>query len=191
VAILLQGKLGALAPVLTDKDVDRALKLAQAPAPKRTAFHAPYVVRITDPVVEQIEVVTEFRRYVMTTEDQLRLGNWLFAQSVRDAREKLRPWRGRVSLAARLRFHPQNNLTMIPPYDITIGAPDVAPLEVARTPINALLSGRAGDFNAPLMGATIEAVFDAGSIGQTVRPVAVALAGQAVASVTIDFAKLE
>ena len=92
----------------------------------------------TTPLVEQIEVVTEFRRYVLNAEEQLRLGNWLFAHSVRDAREKLRPWRERVSLVARLRFHPHNTLIGIPPYDIAIGRPDLAPVNVIRTPINAL-----------------------------------------------------
>lgn len=190
-AILLQGDVRAIATVLSEKEIERALKLAQAAEQKRAQFHAAYVVRVNDAVVEQIEVVTEFRRYVLSAEEQLRLGNWLFARSVRDAQEKLRPWRERVSLVARVRFHPQNTLAVIPPYDITVGRPDLAPVNVVRTPITALLSGRPGDFNAPLMGATIEAVFDARSVGQTARLVSVSLAAQAVASVTIDFARLE
>lgn len=190
-ATLLQGDVRAIATVLSEKEIERALKLAQSAEQKRAQFHAAYVVRVNDAVVEQIEVVTEFRRYVLSAEEQLRLGNWLFAQSVRDAQEKLRPWRERVSLVARVRFHPQNTLAVIPPYDITVGRPDLAPVNVVRTPITALLSGRPGDFNAPLMGATIEAVFDARSVGQTARLVSVSLAAQAVASVTIDFARLE
>jgi len=191
IAILLQGEVRAIATVLSEKDIERALKLAQEPEQKRAQFHAAYVVRVNDATVEHIEVVTEFRRYVLATEEQLRLGNWLFARSVRDAREKLRPWRQRVSLVARLRFHPQNTLIGIPPYGIAIGGPDLAPLDVVRTPITALLSGRPGDFNAPLMGATIEAVFNAVAVGQTVRPVSVSLAARVVASVAIDFGRLE
>ena len=42
-----------------------------------------------------------------------------------------------------------------------------------------------------MTGAIIEAVFDAASIGQTVRPVSVRLAEQELARVMIDFAKLE
>jgi hypothetical protein len=181
----------AIATALIDKDIDRALKLAQAVEQKRAAFHAAYIVRVDDAVVEQVEVVTEFRRYVLSAEEQLRLGNWLFVHSVRDAREKLRPWRDRVSLVARLRFHPHNTLMAIPPYDITIGRTDLLPVNVIRTPIHALPSGRPGDFSAPLMGATIEAVFDARSVGQVGRPVSVSLAARAVASVPIDFARLE
>jgi hypothetical protein len=190
-AIVLQGEVRAIVTGLSEKDIDRALKLAQTSEQTRAQFHAPYVVRVNDPVVEQIEVVSEFRRYVLTAEEQLRLGNWLFAHSVRDAQEKLRPWRERVSIVARLRFHPHNTLMGIPPYDVTIGGPDVAPLDVVRTPITALLSGKRGDFNAPLMGATIEAVFDARSVGRTARPLSVSLTAQPVARVTIDFAKLE
>jgi hypothetical protein len=183
IAILLQGEVRAIATVLSEKDIERALKLAQEPEQKRAQFHAAYVVRVNDATVEHIEVVTEFRRYVLATEEQLRLGNWLFARSVRDAQEKLRPWRQRVSLVARLRFHPQNTLMGIPPYEIAIGGPDLAPLDVVRTPITAL--------NAPLMGATIEAVFNAVPVGQTVRPVSVSLAARVVASVAIDFGRLE
>jgi hypothetical protein len=189
--ILLHRDVRAIATDLSQKDIERALKLAQAPEQTRAQFHAPYLVRVNDATVEQIEVATEFRRCVLIAEEQLRLGNWLFAHSMREAQEKLRPWRDRVSLVARLRFHPQNTLISIPPYEITLGRTDLAPFGVVRTPINSLLSGRPGDFNAPIMGATIEAVFDARSVGQTARPVSVSLAAQVVATVTIDFAGLE
>ena len=189
-AILLQGDVRAIATALSEKDIDRALKLAQASEQKRVLFHAPYIVRVNDAVVEHIEVVTEFRRCVLTAEEQLRMGNWLFVHSLRDAQEKLRGWHQRVSLVARLRFHPQNSLSTIPPYVIEV-VPYVEPLTIARTPITALVSGRAGDFNAPLMGATIETVFDAAAIGRTRRPVTVWLPSHEVARVTIDFTRLE
>jgi hypothetical protein len=189
-AILLHGDVRAIATVLSEKDIERALKLAQAPEQKRVLFHAPYIVRVNDAVVEQIEVITEFRRCVLTAEEQLRKGNWLFVHSLRDAQEKLRGWHQRVSLVARLRFHPQNSLSTIPPYVIEV-VPYVEPLTIARTPITALLSGRAGDFNAPLMGATIETVFDAAALGQSRRPVTVWLPSREVARVSIDFTRLE
>jgi hypothetical protein len=188
--LLLQGDIRALTPALRDKDIERALKLAQARDEIRAQFHAPYIVHVNDATLEQVEVVSEFRRYVLTAEEKLRMGNWLFARSIRDAQEALKPWRGRLSLVARLRFHPQNALSTIPPYVVTV-VPDVEPLNVVRTPINAPLSGRRGDFSAPLMGATIEVVFDAAAVGQTKRPVIVWLPGQEVARVTVDFTRLE
>lgn len=191
IAILLQGDVRAVATVVADKDIERALKLAQAYEQKRALFHAPYLVRVNDATVDEIEVITEFRRYVLTTQEQLRQGNWLFAQGVRNVKEQLRPWRERLSLVARLRFHPQNTLMMVPLYDMTIGQPAVVPVDIVRTPITALLSGKKGDFNTPLMGATIEAIFDTRSLDPAARVVSVLLAGQPVASVTIDFATLE
>jgi len=47
------------------------------------------------------------------------------------------------------------------------------------------------DLQAPLIGATLEAVFDAAVIGQTARPVILSLNGQPVASVIFDFSKLD
>jgi hypothetical protein len=173
------------------KDIERALKLAQAPEQQRASFHAPYIVRLDDPVVETIEVITEYRRYVLVTEEQLRMGNWLFAQSPDRAQENVKPWRERLTLSARLRFHPQNTLIGIPPYDIAIGDPDLAPLEVTRTPINAMMSGRRGDHNAPLLGTILDAVFNASSVGQQARHVIVSLRGETVASTTIDFSRLD
>jgi hypothetical protein len=190
-AVALVADAHAIATVVRDKDIERALKLAQAPDGKRAEFHAPYILNVPNPTLERVEVVTEFRRYVLTTEEQLRHGRWLFAQSIKGAQELLRPWRGRMALVARLRFHPQNTLTMVPAYALAVGGPDLAPLDLVRTPITALSSGRRDDFYAPLMGATLEAIFDAASIAQTVRPVWLSLDGQEIARITIDFSTIE
>ena len=190
-ALLLQSAVRAIIVVPAPKDVERALKLAQAPEPQRAAFHKPYVLHPDHPELEQLDAITEYRRYVLTAEEQLRMGNWLFAQSVQAAQEKLKPWRERLTLIARLRFHPQNVLIGIPSYEIALGDPELAPLSLTRAPINALRSGRRGDFNAPLVGAVLEAAFNSSMIGQTARPAILSLDGKPVASVTIDFAKLE
>jgi hypothetical protein len=174
----------------TAKDIERALKLAQAREPQRAPFHASYIVHVSG-VVEQIEVITEFRRYVLTTEDELRMGNWLFAQSPERAREKIKPWRGRLTLSARLRFHPQNTLIGVPPYEVAIADPDLPALEITRTPLNALLSGKRDDRHAPLIGAVVDAVFAAASVGQAVRVVRLSLRGETIATTTIDFSRLE
>lgn len=189
----LLGAAGARALVLTPtpKDIERALKIAQAPEAQRTRFHAPYIVAVGDAVVEQVEVVTEFRRYVLLTEEQLRMGNWLFAQSPERAQEKVKPYREKVTLSARLRFHPQNTLIGVPPYEIAIGDPALEPLELTRTPVNGMVSGKRGDRNAPLLGTIVEAAFNAADVGQGARPVRVSLRGEVVAAATIDFSRLE
>jgi hypothetical protein len=172
-------------------DVLRAMRLAQESEEKRVQFHAPYIFVLDAATVERIEVVTEFRRYVLTAEEQLKLGNWLFAQGTRDAQDAVRPWRGHLSIVARLRFHPQNAFVSIPPYEIVVGGAGVTALNVIRTPINGLLSNTPAGTFAPMIGATIDGVFDAASIGQRPRPVSVRLAEQDLAHVTIDFARLE
>lgn len=188
---LLQTQFQAFKPELTRADVERALKLAQAREDARARFHAPYITRVDDATLEQVEVVTEFRRYVQRTEHELSLGRWIFAQSPKDAEDALRPWRGRLSVVARLRFHPQNTLGAIPLYECTVGEPAVAPLEVIRTPIHARLSGARGDFSAPLLGATVETVFSAATIGQGKRPVILMLDGRELKRVTVDFSTIE
>jgi hypothetical protein len=189
--LLLQSAARAVIVAPAPRDVERALRLAQAPEPQRGAFHKPYVVYLDHAELVQLDVITEFRRYVLAAEEQLRMGNWLFAQSVHDAQEKLKPWRERLTLAARLRFHPHNVLVGIPPYEIALRDPDLAPLNLTRTPIKAMLSGRPGDFNAPLVGATLEAVFNSSTVGQTARQAILSLEGKQVASVTIDFSTLQ
>lgn len=175
----------------TDLDVTRALKIAAQPADARARFHAPYVKVVNSAAVEQIDVVTEFRRYVLVTEQELLRGNWVFSQSVSDARAAVRPWRGSVSVAARIRFHPQNMLTTVPPYDITVGDPPLAVLNVARTPINGTASGRPGDQFAPLLGAIVGIELDAMTVGQAARVVGVWLNGKPLTRATFDFSTLE
>ena len=190
-AVLLQSDLRAIVLAPDPSDILRAMRLAREPKETRARFHAPYVFKLDDATVEQIEVISEFRRYVQTAEEQLRLGNWLFAQGTREAQDALRPWQGRLSIVARLRFHPQNALVSIPPYDIVVGDPAVTALDVTRTPINGLLATAPAGTFAPMTGAIIEAIFDAASIGQKARPASVRLAEHELARVTIDFAKLE
>jgi hypothetical protein len=192
IAAVLQPDIRAINVAPGNRDIERAMKLAQERPDTRERFHSPYIVLLlNDATVEAIDVITEFRRYVLTAEKELRLGHWLFAQGTREAEAAVQPWRGVLSMVARIRLHPHNTLTVVPPYDITIGRPDLAPVDVIRTPITAVPSGKRGDFSTPLMGATIEALFDAALIGQTVRPVLVRLAGHEIARVTIDFARLE
>jgi len=190
-AVLLPSSARAVVVVPGAEDVLRAMRLAREPEEKRVQFHAPYVFALDAATVERIEVVTEFRRYVLTAEEQLRLGNWLFTQGTREAQDAVRPWRGHLSIVARLRFHPQNTFVSIPPYEIVVGGPDVTVVDVIRTPINGFLAKAPAAAIAPMTGATIEAVFDAASIGQTTSRVSVRLAEQDLAHVTIDFGRLE
>lgn len=185
----------ALNLALSEGDMERAQKIASGPESSRSRFHALYIQPVDDATVEQIEIITEFRRCVLVTEERLRLGDWMFSRGVRAVREALRPYRGRVSVAARLRFHPQNTFGSIPEIEAAIGAsgrqPVVAPLDVIRTRIDQVQTGLQPERAAPLMGALVETVFDAASVGDTVRPVSVLMNGRALALVSVDFSRFE
>jgi hypothetical protein len=168
-------------------DIDRAQKLARGTNSSRTSFHAPYVVPVNEPVVERIEVVTEFRRMVRITEDRLNQGDRLFAFGLRAAQEALRPWKGRVSIVAHLRFGLQTSYMTMPSGAITIEGPpaDVPSLDVISRGIYT------GGDNSTLIGGTIDGVFDAASVGQISRPVSVRVDRTTRTRVIIDFSRLE
>jgi len=187
--------LGAIAASLTTQDIERALKLGRGTEAQRARFHARYVVPLPDSVAQYIEVVTEFRRYVLKTEERARVGDWMFAQGTRAAQEVLRPWRGRVSIIARLQFDPLNTYPSVPPFVLLVGgSPQIEPIEGHITPLRSLPSQARTRGNGAftyLVGATVQLDFDAASLGQTERPVSLILDGRELGRVTIDFAAIE
>src|SRR5712692_734963 len=185
----------AINSALSESDIARALKIATESEQVRARFHAPYFIPVNDSTVEQVEVITEFRRYVMTAEEQVKLGNWILAQggtglSGRGVKDMVRPWKGRASIRARLRFHPQNTYGDIPPIENRVGDPPIAALDVIRTPITAPASGPKPSAQ-PLLGAVIETVFDAASLGQSSEPIRILINGQEIKRLTVDFSRLE
>jgi hypothetical protein len=186
---------GAIDVALSDRDITRALQIGTSDDRRRAQFHASYLVPVQDPTVERMEIITEFRRLVLITEERQRIGDWLFSHGgVRDPRAALLPWKGRLSIVVRLKFHPQNTLSDVPAIETNVddgSGHALRPLDVIRTSITAPLSGKAGDVFAPLLGATIESVFDAASIGEATRWVSVSSEGQLLTRVAVDFSKLE
>ena len=182
--------LGAITVSLTNQDIERALKLGRGTEEQRARFHARYVVPLQGSVAQHIEVITEFRRYVLKTEERARFGDWMFAQGTRAAQEALRPSRGRVWIVAQLQFNPLNTYTSVPPFVLVVsGTPQIEPIEGHIIPLRSLpIQARKSTY---LVGATLQLDFDAASLGQTERPVSVILDGREVARVTIDFATLE
>ena len=65
-------RIAALTEVLTERDIAYALTIANGSEPTRALFHAPYSVAIDDPAIEHLEVITEFRRFVLAAEEQLK-----------------------------------------------------------------------------------------------------------------------
>ncbi len=184
----------ALNVSLSRADVERALSLARRSEPERARFHAPYVIDVNDPFVEQVQVVTEFRRYVLITEDRIARGDWMFSQGVLKANEALGSFRGRVTIVARLRFNPLNAYVDLPSCEIVVlGAPSPEALDTRTTPITSepFRVGKGREKATTLLGAVAETDFDAAAIGQTRRPILVLLGGRELKRLEIDFGRLE
>lgn len=173
---------------LTTADIERALLIARADDRERARFHAPYFVAVNDPFVENFEVITEFRRVVLIAEDRIRKGDRGFAYSSRMVQEAAATWKDRVSVVARLRFHPLHAYVNVPPIEITVDGPNAnaALIGVVKEPV---MSGFPGE--GAMVGAVAEGVFYAKLIGQTRRNVTVRLDGKTRVTRLLDFAAVE
>ena len=120
-------------------------------------------------------------------EQRRRLGDYVVSRA--DVDPILAPWRTRVSILATVRFHPQNILTSIPPIEIVVRDPvlgtNVPPLDASRKAIMNAGTTR------PILGATIEIVFDAGLIANLNSEVIVSLRGKELVKTLIDFRSID
>ena len=174
---------------LGTQELQRAIKIGSGSDADRARFHSAYSValRSADPAIEQLEVLTEFRRVVIEAEDRLRKGDHMFGAG--QASNAIRPWHDKVTLVLRLKFHPQNVLVTVPSYELVIGDRGPAPLDVRRTPVYA--TGTTQKPGSSMYGATVEADFDVAAVGQTSRTVRVLLEGKELARATINFAQID
>lgn len=189
-----QASISAINVDFTDADARRAVGIAVSSKAARARFHESYRVPVKDATVEHVQVITEFRRFVMASEEQALRGNWMLARGGFDSkgrtlRDILRRWRGQVSIKASVRFHPHNTYSAFPPIDIMIGEPSFLPLDVLRTPI--VSSPPDGVGFGPMSGAVIETFFNAPSFQDRVLPLRIALEGKELVRATVDFSKLE
>jgi hypothetical protein len=153
---------------VTAQDIDRALTIARGRDADRARFHAPYIKKINTPGLESAEIVTEYRRVVVIAEERTMRGDRHFAYSVSGARLALTPWKQRLSMIARLRFHPQNNYVNAPTIEVSLDGNAEAFIEVRIDPVLAAPSGQRGE-RLTVLGAVAEGVFDAVKVGQGTR----------------------
>jgi hypothetical protein len=178
---------GAGAIELDVSAIRSAQRIARGTEADRTRFHAPYLLPGTVDSISKLEVITEFRRLVLLTEARLAAGDWMFANDTRAAAAAARPWRDKVVLRARFRFHPHNLYIAPPPITIAIaqGANAHEPIELTADPQFGL-----GSVPPVLLGVVVEASFDAVAVGP--RVVTVVLRGPGTAEVhrTVDLGSL-
>ena len=180
--------------VVTDRDIAQALNIANGSEASRRLFHAPYRVAIVDPLVERVEVITEFRRFVLNAEEQLKNGNWMMARGGYDTKGRtlkdlLRSRAGQVSIRAQLRFHPHNNYVTLPPFDILLGNPTLLAIDAIRTP-HITPAGEPGTRDI-LYAATIETFYNAPTIADRVLPLRLLFEGKEIARLSVDFSRVE
>jgi hypothetical protein len=128
---------------------------------------------------------------VLLGEQRIAAGEWAFGITPRSAEEALKPWRGAVSIKARIRFHPQNVYPRVPLVDVTIGAgaDHLAPLRARTEPQYA--PGNHGAGTAPLIGADAEAAFDAARVARKTLDVVVHIQGGTEVHRTVDFGAMK
>jgi hypothetical protein len=188
---------GAVIVVPSPADTQRAMKLAADSAATRARFHAPYIAAVTDSIIRDIEVMTEFRRTVMATEDALERGDWAIAHGAsslggRSIADIVAPWRRIVTIVANLQLPAMHTYVTLPRCEVTVdGTPILAPVDRRTTPLSSLPYSSRGTMVTSLVGATIEVDFDAGPVGQTSRSAAVTCEGKEVARAMLDFSRLE
>src|SRR5438034_9814578 len=104
---------GAFEVSLDPQALAEAIELGQSRIDDtRSRFHAPYRVEVMQPPVDDVEVVTPFRRIVLDAEGRGRAGERLYGQ--REAIATLGDNPSRVDLVVDLTFHPLNNYLGVP-----------------------------------------------------------------------------
>jgi hypothetical protein len=175
---------------VTVHDIDRGLSIARSTDGERARFHATYIKKLNTPFIESVEVVSEYRRVVLLTEERIRKGERMFAYSTTLAQQALGPWKTRVSIVARVRFHPQNNYVMVPDVDIALPERERARIGVLKDPILAMPNPQPGDRLA-VLGAVVEGVFDAAVLRDGTYEFVISVDKKEVGRVTFDLGVLD
>jgi len=182
---------------LTQSDTQRALRLAGATETARAQFHSPYVIAVKGSGIREMQVLTEFRRTVLAAEDALKRGDWAVAQGARSLTghsvdDAVKPWRGKVTITADLQLEAMHTYVAVPNCEVMMGGMPVVPSIDRRTsPRSSLPYSNRGTMTTSLVGAVLEADFDATAVGTTSRDAVVMCEGRDVARTTIDFSRLE
>jgi hypothetical protein len=162
---------------LERRTLEQALDIANSAIQSaHAAYHADYRFHVLSPPVDFVEVVTPFRRVVLSAETNARTGRRMFGQ--REALAALQPDPDRLEVFVELTFHPMNTLIGVPAYDVDLApsgapAPRVAAATIDRLPrygariddpsylfpYPPTLTPRLATGSAPLLGGTMIARF--------------------------------
>lgn len=185
--------------------IKRAIDIGQSPGSEASlGFHERYVFLLRDRLLDRLEIVTEFRRVVLATEDRVRLADMTWGAQRAEA--MLRPWRDKVSLVLHVSFSPKNTYRAMPRFRIvlysrssTTAVPGAAlsrqanriePIDLVETP--RYISGQPAPPGTPILAGIVEATFAA----RMLEPRSAYLAGifledRELRRVELDFSRIE
>jgi len=127
---------------LERRDIEQAFEIAHSTiASAHLAYHADYRFHVLTPPIDFVEVVTPFRRLVLSAETALRTGRRMFGH--REAHDALQPDPERLEIFVELTFHPMNTYVGVPAYDV-----ELAPIGAPRPRVSAGTIDRLPRFGA-------------------------------------------
>jgi hypothetical protein len=150
--------------------IKRAIDIGRSPGSESLRdFHDGYVIPLGDRLLDRLEIVTEFRRVVLETENRVRFADMRWGPEQAEA--MLRPWRGKVSLLLYVTFAPNNTYRAMPRFGIVLyarpptsgaqvrQASAIEPIDLVETP--RYISGQPAPPGTPIMAGIVEATFAA------------------------------
>lgn len=175
--------------------IEQAIAVGRSSDAARQRFHAQYRIALDDSLLNQLEIVTEYRRVVLATEDRVRAGDigWGLPQ----ATAMLAPWRDRVSLILHVTFSPDNVYRAMPRFAIvlyarphTAGTDQIQPLDLFETP--RYVSDQPAPPGTPILSGLIQADFSVRNLDRRgIYLGGIALEGRELRRVEIDFGRMQ
>jgi hypothetical protein len=184
---------GALVKEMRAPDLERALLLARWPTSdaERARFHDRYIFPVNGQTIEyfavqRVELITEFRRLELIGEEHARINDMFGKGGMKEVEEALRPWRGRLTIVLFLTFDPSKYIVGLPEVRLAFdGATILLPTDMKSDGIYS------NEKKPVLIGARIEAQFNARPVGQETRTLSIYRTGKEIVRVPVDFAKLD
>lgn len=169
---------------------------------ERTRFHAPYRVRVVQPPVDWIDVITPFHRVELAAENNARRGGRMFSQQ--ESLAVMKDAVAQIDLLIEMSFHPLNTFVSVPLYQVQIvlaGGRRVEPKRIERYPrfgpraesTGPTMPGGTQQFGGgqPVVGATMLAALDGSAFDPNQRIEVVVLDGKTeLARASIDLGKM-
>jgi hypothetical protein len=122
---------GAIQLTLDRRAIEEAIYIGQSRIEsERTRFHVPYRVRVAQPPIDWIDVITPFHRVELAAEMNARSGRRQFGQ--RDALETLGSAPDQIDLLIEMTFHPLNTFVAVPSYQVELILPGGRRLALRR-----------------------------------------------------------